>query len=256
MKKPIVEIQGVWFSVKDTPVLEAVNLVVEEGDYLGLIGPNGSGKTTLLRIMLGLIDPDQGTVRLFGDRPARARGRVGYVPQYARFDADFPMSVLDVVLMGRMGSRKLGGRLNQQDRDVAMTCLEKVEMVKHARRQIGRLSGGELQRVLIARALAIEPRLLLLDEPTASLDTRVGVDVYELLKELSREVTLILVSHDIGVISRYVKSVACLNRRLYYHHSKEITREMFEAVYGCPVDLVAHGHAHRVYPDHESTEAE
>lgn len=256
MKEPIVEIQDLWLSLKDTLVLEAVNLVVEEGDYLGLIGPNGSGKTTLLKVILGLIEPDRGTVRLFGDRPERARGRVGYVPQYARFDADFPMSVVDVVLMGRMGSRRLGGRLNQEDRGFAMTCLEKVEMVKHAHRQIGRLSGGELQRVLIARALAIKPRLLLLDEPTASLDTRVGVDVYELLKELSGEVTLILVSHDIGVISRYVKSVACLNRRLHYHHSKEITREMFEAVYGCPVDLVAHGHAHRVFPDHKAGEAE
>ncbi len=136
MKEPIVEIQDLWLSLKDTLVLEAVNLVVEEGDYLGLIGPNGSGKTTLLKVILGLIEPDRGTVRLFGDRPERARGRVGYVPQYARFDADFPMSVLDVVLMGRMGSRRLGGRLNQEDSGFAMTCLEKLEMVKHAHRQI------------------------------------------------------------------------------------------------------------------------
>jgi zinc transport system ATP-binding protein len=254
MKEWIVEIQDLWVSIKGKPILEAVDLTLEEGDYLGLIGPNGSGKTTLLRVMLGLVAPDRGSVRIFGERPAQARGRIGYVPQYTRFDASFPMNVLDAVLMGRIGTRRLFRPLSKRDRDVALSSLEKVEMADQAGRQIGRLSGGELQRVMIARALAVEPRLLLLDEPTASLDTRVGVSVYELLKDLAREVTLVLVSHDVGVISRYVKTVACLNRRLYYHHSKEITREMFEAAYGCPVDLVAHGHAHRVFDDHESEE--
>ena len=161
------------------------------------------------------------------------------------------MNVLDVVLMGRIGSGGLFRQPSKRDRDVALSSLDKVEMADQAGRQIGRLSGGELQRVMIARALAVEPLLLLLDEPTASLDTRVGVSVFELLKDLAREITLVLVSHDVGVISRYVKTVACLNRRLYYHHSKEITREMFEAAYGCPVDLVAHGHAHRVFEDHQ-----
>ena len=251
IKEPIVEIKDVWLSFKGRPVLEAVNLRLDEGDYLGLIGPNGSGKTTLLRVILGLLSPDRGSVRVLGESPARARGRLGYVPQYTRFDAGFPVNVLDVVLMGRIGSRRLFRQPSQRDRDVALGSLDKVEMADQAGRQIGRLSGGELQRVMIARALAVEPLLLLLDEPTASLDTRVGVSVFELLKDLAQEVTLVLVSHDVGVISRYVKTVACLNRRLYYHHSKEITQEMFEAAYGCPVDLVAHGHAHRVYDDHQ-----
>ncbi len=251
MKEPIVEIKDVWLSFRGRPVLEAVNLRLDEGDYLGLIGPNGSGKTTLLRVILGLLSPARGSVRVLGESPARARGRIGYVPQYTRFDASFPVNVLDVVLMGRIGSRELFRHPSKQDRDVALSSLDKVEMADQAGRQIGRLSGGELQRVMIARALAVEPLLLLLDEPTASLDTRVGVSVFELLKELAREITLVLVSHDVGVISRYVKTVACLNRRLYYHHSKAITREMFEAAYGCPVDLVAHGHAHRVFEDHQ-----
>ncbi len=231
--------------------MEAVNLRLDEGDYLGLIGPNGSGKSTLLRVILGLLSPDRGSVRVLGESPARARGRIGYVPQYTRFDASFPVNVLDVVLMGRIGSRGLFRQPSQRDRDVALSSLDKVEMGDRAGRQIGRLSGGELQRVMIARALAVEPRLLLLDEPTASLDTRVGVSVFELLKDLAQAITLVLVSHDIGVISRYVKTVACLNRRLYYHRSREITPEMFEAAYGCPVDLVAHGHAHRVFEDHQ-----
>ncbi len=251
MKEPIVEIKDIWLSFRGRPVLEAVNLRLDEGDYLGLIGPNGSGKTTLLRVILGLLSPDRGSVRVLGDSPAGARGRVGYVPQYTRFDASFPVNVLDVVLMGRIGSGGLFRQPSKRDRDVALSSLDKVEMADEAGRQIGRLSGGELQRVMIARALAVEPRLLLLDEPTASLDTRVGVSVFELLKDLAQEITLVLVSHDVGVISRYVKTVACLNRRLYYHHSKEITREMFEAAYGCPVDLVAHGHAHRVFEDHQ-----
>ena len=251
MKEPIVEIKDVWLSFKARPVLEAVNLRLDEGDYLGLIGPNGSGKSTLLRVILGLLSPDRGSVHVLGESPAKARGRVGYVPQYTRFDASFPVNVLDVVLMGRIGSRGLFRQPSKRDRDVAFSSLDKVEMADQAGRQIGRLSGGELQRVMIARALAVEPILLLLDEPTASLDTRVGVSVFELLKDLAHEITLVLVSHDVGVISRYVKTVACLNRRLYYHHSKEITQEMFEAAYGCPVDLVAHGHAHRVFDDHQ-----
>ena len=254
MKEPIVEMKDVWLSLKGRPVLESVDLRLDEGDYLGLIGPNGGGKTTLLRVMLGLLSPDRGTVRIFGEEPARARGRIGYVPQYTRFDADFPVSVLDVVLMGRLAARGLLERRSRRDREVALSSLEKVEMADHAGRQIGKLSGGQLQRVMIARALAVEPRLLLLDEPAASLDTRIGVSVYALLKELSHDMTLVLVTHDVGVISRYVKTVACLNRRLYYHQSKEITREMFEAAYGCPVDLVAHGHAHRVLADHSERE--
>ncbi len=251
MKEPIVEIKDVWLSFKGRPVLEAVNLRLDEGNYLGLIGPNGSGKSTLLRVILGLLSPDRGSVHVLGESPAKARGRIGYVPQYTRFDASFPVNVLDVVLMGRIGSRRLFRQPSKRDRDVALSSLDKVEMADQAGRQIGRLSGGELQRVMIARALAVEPILLLLDEPTASLDTRIGVSVFELLKDLAHEITLVLVSHDVGVISRYVKTVACLNRRLYYHHSKEITQEMFEAAYGCPVDLVAHGRAHRVFDDHQ-----
>lgn len=250
MKEPIVEMTDVWVSLGGKPVLEAVDLRLEEGDYLGVIGPNGGGKTTLLRVMLGLLAPARGTVKIFGEEPSRARGRVGYVPQYTEFDAKFPISVLDVVLMGRLAARGFLRHANKRDREVALSSLAKVEMTDLADRQIGRLSGGQLQRVMIARALAVEPRLLLLDEPAASLDSRIGVNVYELLKDLSREMTLVLVTHDVGVISRYVKTVACLNRQLYYHQSKEITREMFEAAYGCPVDLVAHGHAHRVLADH------
>lgn len=250
MSAPVLEIRDLWLSLRGVPVLEAIHLTLEEGDYLGLIGPNGGGKTMLLKVILGLVPPDRGSVRLFGEPIERARGRVGYVPQYAQFDSDFPIHVLDVVLMGRLTRERVGRRLRREDREQAFRALEQVNMVDHAHRQIGRMSGGQIQRILVARALAVEPELLLLDEPTASLDPLVGPSIYGLLEKVAHDVTVVLVSHDIGVISQYVKTVACLNRKLYYHHSKTVAPEVIEAVYGCPVDLLAHGHAHRVLPSH------
>ena len=250
MKTPPIQLRDVSYSYGQTPVLESVNLRLDDGDFLGIIGPNAGGKTTLLKIVLGLLKPDSGTVSVFGRSPAENRGVIGYVPQYARFDASFPISVLDTVRMGRLGiSRRERSR---ESRAAALAVLERVDLGGMAGEQIGQLSGGQLQRVLIARALASEPRILLLDEPTASVDTRIGRSVYELLERLSEQMTIVLVSHDIGVISRYVKTIACLNVRLHYHHSRELTDEMVEVAYGCPVDLVAHGHPHRVLPSHES----
>lgn len=256
MTTPALELRNVTLSLRGVPVLEDVDLTLERRGYLAVLGPNGSGKTTLLRVILGLVAPDRGTVRVLGEPPSRARGRVGYVPQHARFDPDFPIRVLDVVLMGRLGARRLGRPFGAEDRAVALAKLAVVEMERFAERAIGSLSGGELQRVLIARALALEPQLLLLDEPTASLDERIGLGVWELFEQLSHEMTVVLVSHDIGAISRYVRSVACLNRRLYTHPTKELTPEILEATYGCPVDLLAHGHPHRVLPGHRDPGAE
>ena len=248
MNAPPILLRGVSYRYGETPVLESIDLRLDEGDFLGIIGPNAGGKTTLLKIALGLLAPDSGSVEVFGRSPAESRGTIGYIPQYARFDSSFPIDVLDTVRMGRLGVRRR--ERAQESREAALVALEKVDLSGVAAEQIGRLSGGQLQRVLIARALASEPRILLLDEPTASVDTRMGRSVYELLERLSEQITIVLVSHDIGVISRYVKTVACLNVRLHYHHSREMTPEMVEAAYGCPVDLVAHGHPHRVLPSH------
>jgi zinc transport system ATP-binding protein len=248
MNTPPVRLVDVSYSYGGSPVLESVSLELDEGDFLGIIGPNGGGKTTLLKIMLGLLRPDRGRVEVFGRPPAERRGTIGYVPQYVGFDAGFPIDVLDTVLMGRLGVKRR--ETSRESREVAVQALERVDLGGLARESIGRLSGGQLQRVLIARALAGEPKVLLLDEPTASVDTRVGRSVYELLERLSERMTIVLVSHDIGVVSRYVKTIACLNVRLHYHRSKELTEAMLEAAYGCPVDLVAHGHPHRVFPAH------
>ncbi|MDH3427237.1 MAG: ABC transporter ATP-binding protein [Gemmatimonadota bacterium] len=245
---PVVSLRGVSFAYGRTIVLQEVDFELEPGEFVGIIGPNAGGKTTLLKLVLGLLDPDAGTVRVFGVSPRDARGRVGYVPQYARFDPSFPIDVRSAVAIGALGRH---GPRGSAAAEAVERALSRVELTDVATRQIGALSGGQLQRALIARALVAAPRLLLLDEPTASLDTRIGRSVYDLLEELAEEITVVLVSHDIGVISRHVRTIACLNVNMHYHHSKELTPEMVEAAYGCPVDLVAHGHPHRVLEHHE-----
>jgi zinc transport system ATP-binding protein len=246
---PAIEVRDAWVSFGSTPVLEALDFTVDPGTFLGIIGPNGAGKSVLLKVLLGFIEPDRGTVRIFGEPPARTRSDVGYVTQHAEFDRSFPISVREVVMMSCLDRGSLFSRHGAEDRDRAMAALERVRMAHLADRQIGRISGGQLQRVLIARALAVEARLLLLDEPAANLDTRIANELHELLAELVPEVTVILVSHDLAAIAQHVESVICLNRRMHLHPSSEITHEIIETTYECPVDLILHRHAPRIVPD-------
>jgi len=243
--EPALTLEHVNLTRRGRPVLEDVNLALETGETLALLGPNGSGKTTLLRVVLGLLIPDSGRVRVLGTTPARARGNVGYVPQHVHFDPDFPIRVLDVVLMGRLHARGPLRRMRSEDHAIALDALAKVESSDLTRRPIGALSGGQLQRVLIARALAMHPRMLLLDEPLASLDERIGKSLWDLLGELAREMTVVIVSHDIGAVSRHVRSVACLNRRLFMHPSRTLTADVLESAYGSSVHAIAHDHPHR-----------
>lgn len=247
---PAIDVRNVWLSFRGMTVLEDITFTVEPGDFVGLIGPNGGGKSVLLKVILGLLKPDRGSVRIFGQPPEHAGGAFAYVPQHPPFDPRFPIRVLDVVLLGRLGGVRPFGHHGAADRERAMAALAEVQADHLAGREIGKLSGGQLQRVLIARGLATDARLLLLDEPTASLDSAVIGSFYELLTRLSARMTIVLVSHDLGVMSQHVQSVACLNRTLHYHHSREITREMVEEAYGCPVDFVTHRHSHRVLDDH------
>lgn len=245
------KISGLSVVSRGQKILDDISLELEEGSFLGLIGPNGAGKTVLLKVILGLIRPSSGSIAVLGSSPEGARGRVGYVPQYARFDGSFPIKVRDVVLMGRLPRKRLFRGFSPDDARRANELLAQVELDGFGDRDITRLSGGQLQRVLIARALAVEPKLLLLDEPTASVDSKVGQSIFRLLEELSGRMTIVLVSHDIGVIASYVKTIACLNRKLHYHHSKQLSGEVLSEVYGCPVELIAHGHAHRVLGTHD-----
>jgi zinc transport system ATP-binding protein len=242
--QPAVEIRDLWIRYRGMAVLEGVDLTVAQHELLGIIGPNGGGKSTLLRAILGLARPDRGVVQVFGRPPEQAHGLVAYVPQHARFDPGFPIRVLDVVLHGRLGRRRLLQRWTREDREVALAALADLRLDSLAARQIGRLSGGQLQRVLVARALASGAPLLLLDEPTSSLDPQIGKELYELLERLCTDKTIVLVSHDIGVMSRHVHNIACLNRRVLFHDSQTLTQERLESTYGSPVSLLLHEHHH------------
>ncbi len=231
--------------------LESVNLNVGENDFLGIIGPNGGGKSTLLKVILGLVSPQQGEVTVWGQPPLKSARRVGYVPQHSSFDRDFPIKVWDVVLMGRLSRTHMFRAYDEDDRQKALEALGTVGMTDLRKRPIGSLSGGQQQRAFIARALVRDPSLLLLDEPMANVDSGTQEELYELLSELSHRMAIMIVSHDLSAISIHVDKIACLNRRLYYHGSKEIPAEDIEAAYGCPIELLAHGMPHRVLRKHD-----
>ncbi len=240
--KPV-EITKLSFAYGGPPVLEDVNLEVGEGEFLGVVGPNGGGKSTLLKLILGLLAPDSGNLKVFGENPKKSRRRIGYVPQFSEFRRDFPISVRDVVLMGRLSGRMRPGPYSAVDRRAAVTAMKGARILDLKDRRLAELSGGQLQRVLIARALATDPDMLLLDEPTASIDSSIEESIFELLRDLNKRMTIMLVSHDVGFISRYVTRVACLNRGLVCHTTSELSAKGLEDVYGSPVQLIDH-HSH------------
>ena len=257
MGNSIVEIKNVWFAYNGQTVLEDVSLDIRQGDFIAMIGPNGGGKTTLLKLMLGLLRPNKGAIRVLGDPTAKASHHIGYVSQDVDINRSFPITAIDVVLMGKLEPGKRWVKSSVQDRTDALDALERMEVADYASSKIGELSGGQRQRVFIARALVTQPKVLLLDEPTASIDTKGQAEFYRLLKTLNKDIPILVVSHDLVAISTYVKSVGCVNKRLHYHNQAEITGEMLEEMYPCtdeevcPVELIAHGLPHRVLKHHQ-----
>jgi zinc transport system ATP-binding protein len=246
-EEPVIDVQDVVFGYGRERILDGVSITVRRGDFLAILGPNGGGKTTLLKVMLGLLTPWSGTVV----RHVSLRdGAIGYVPQYAGFDREYPLTVTEVVRMGRLARRGRFSRWHTEDRAAVSRVLSRFRLEPLAHSPIGELSGGQLQRTLIARALVSEPEILLLDEPLASIDAESREVLMDALVELNAEIPVVVVTHDLTALGPAVRQIACVNRRLHYHPGGRLTPEMLEEVYGCPVELVAHGVPHRVLAPH------
>jgi zinc transport system ATP-binding protein len=247
-----IHIENLTVYYGETPAIKNVCMDVNQGEFLGIIGPNGGGKSTLLKAVLGLTPITSGKIQIYGKKLNKNRASVGYVPQFATMDRRFPISALEVVLTGRI---KPGVspfmKYSNADKEISYEQLKRVGIERLANRQISALSGGEFQRLLIARALTINPEILLLDEPTASVDASSRDQIYDLLEALNKKMTIVLVTHDLLAISSKVRRLACLNGSLVYHGEPELNEHIVNELYGCPVDLIAHGVPHRVLKEHE-----
>jgi zinc transport system ATP-binding protein len=241
----VVECRDLSFAYGSSFVLEDVTFAIHRGDSLCVIGPNGGGKSTLLKLLLGLIEPRQGSLTVLGLAPSQAQHAMGYVPQAMRFDPQFPISALDIVLMGRL-DRLAMGRFSRQCRAAAFAALEEVALADLAHRPFSDLSGGERQRVLIARALACEPQLLLLDEPTANIDLSVEAQLIDTLVGLRQKMTIIMVTHDLDLVSSIGDSVLCVNHRVH-RHALPLSGDTVKEIYSS---------RHRIEHDHRSRKLE
>lgn len=248
-RKLLVSLRDIEYTYDSGKVLDGVNLDIYQDDYLAIIGPNGGGKTTLLKVILGLLEPDRGTVTW---HDTKIRRHIGYVPQFASFEREFPLTVRDVVMIGRMHGHTLLQRFDQKDVLHTTSILEKLGLVDIADKHIGSLSGGQVQRVLIARALVSDPAILFLDEPISSIDQDSRFALTGMLKELNARIPIIVVTHDITAFAADVAHIACVNNRLFYHGDGELDNGCMEEAYGCPVELVAHGMPHRVLKQHRN----
>lgn len=241
-----IEIKDLTVTLKEKTVLRSVNFSLEEGKFLGIVGPNGGGKTTLVKTILGLISPSEGTIQIFGKQPSHLlqSGVFGYLPQQLNIDPHFPATVLDIVLMGRYRSAGFLRWPGKKDREKAEHCLSVMGIDEKKHSQYSQLSGGQQQRVSIARALAGEPRILILDEPSTGIDVVGQEDFYHLLKGLQKKMnlTILMVSHDIGTVTTYVDEISCLNISLYYHGNPlgALDEKVMTSLYGKNVDLLMH----------------
>jgi zinc transport system ATP-binding protein len=243
-QEPVISLSGISFSYGSVPVLENVCLEIGQRESVCVVGPNGGGKTTLIKLILGLLQPDAGKICVLGRPPWQARLNIGYMPQHVLFDQQFPVTVMDIVLMGRIGRPGLSGFFgwpNRDDRDAAHEALRQVDMDEFCHHKFASLSGGQRQRVLIARAICSRPDLLLLDEPTSNVDTLVESRLWDLLQELNKQMTILMVTHDLGFVSNLVEKVICVNRRVVVHPTTHVTGEVISDIYGSDVKMVHHG---------------
>lgn len=237
------EVRGLSFAFGQITVLENIDVTIDEREAVCLVGPNGGGKTTLLKLILGLLEPDAGSLSVFGKPPGDAFTRVGYMPQQMQFDPLFPITVEEVVRMGLLGSGAFGGS-RRIIREAVWKSMEEVGVAGQARQSFGALSGGQRQRVLIARALISNPDLLLLDEPTAMVDAAAEEQLLTQLRQLHDRMTLVIVSHDLGFVSQIVESVICINRTAVRHPTSAVNGAVIRDLYGADRQFVHHSHTH------------
>lgn len=233
--EPAIAVDNLSFAYQDAWVLKDASFSVSSGEFVGIIGPNGGGKTTLLRLLMGFLKPACGTIQILGLPPTSAQKRLSYVPQVMRFDKLFPISVLEVVLLGRLSHLPWYGRYNNADKEAAREALEKVGLADFQERAFGTLSGGQAQRVLIARALVSNPELLLLDEPTASVDTQAEAEIYSLLHDLRGKMTILMVTHDLKAAIDYVQKVICVQRSIVTLTPQEVCEHFAMGLYHTPL---------------------
>ena len=239
-ESPAITLEGVTFAYDRDPVVVGADVKVPVGDFACIIGPNAGGKSTLLKLMLGLLTPQRGKARVFGRPPEQARRQIGYLPQSSHFDRHFPVTVKDVVLMGRLSEKHRFGPYRSEDHEIAEQSLREVGLLDVQNRRFSALSGGQRQRVLIARALACQPAILMLDEPTSNLDIRVEEQLYDLFQHLNERLTIVMVSHDVAFVSKYVKTAICVNRSVHTHSAHEVGGEIIQTLYGREIRLLHH----------------
>lgn len=257
MSTPIIEIEQLAAGYGGHNVLHDVNLTIYRNDFLGIIGPNGGGKTTLIKTLLGLLKPTAGTIRYF---QTDANGKVqpangitmGYLPQYSSIDKKFPISIKEVILSGLSSKKSLISRFTKEQHEKVEAVIEKMGLEGLEDRAIGELSGGQLQRALLGRAIVSDPAVVILDEPSTYIDKQFEARLYELLAEINKNCAIILVSHDIGTVLQQVKSIACVNETIDYHPSNEVTSDWLEKNFHCPIELLGHGSLpHRILAEHK-----
>ena len=248
---PLIDIRNITVGYDENIILSDVSLTIHDRDFIGVIGPNGGGKTTLLKAILGLLTPVRGEVVFHNCMTQGNYHRIGYLPQINNIDRKFPISVSEVVKSGLMSKKRIIKSYVQKDLEFANQLMEQMGIYEIRNKAIGELSGGQIQRALLCRALVNQPKLLVLDEPNTYVDNRFEKELYEKLRKLNENIAILLVSHDLGTISTYVKSIACVNHSLHYHPGNKITPELMEA-YECPIQIITHGRIpHTVLKQHE-----
>ncbi|MBI9071451.1 MAG: ABC transporter ATP-binding protein [Melioribacteraceae bacterium] len=239
--KKVIKIENLNFGYDKNLVLENIDLDVFESDFLGIIGPNGSGKTTLIKLMLGILSPTSGKISILDENPKKAQEKISYVPQFGQMEKSFPIKAKSVVEMGLCGKKSFLPWTKKEDIVKIEKAMKHVDILDLAEKPFGELSGGQQQRCLIARAIVSEPKILLLDEPTASVDSSVEEDIFKLLKKLNNEITIILISHDIGFISSYVNRIACVNKNLVCHNVDDMKIDnIMKDSYSNEVSIIHH----------------